>query len=923
MLMPEGSEMRWLLAALVVGVVGCSEDAPGDGPDGPDGPDGAAGDAGGMGCRSDFECEAGEVCVEGACRAGECNLERTCAVGEVCDVASLTCRVVADMAPPPGCVGDEACEGGFCVAGECVVAECLEDDHCGPNEVCSGQRRCVPRVEACIDGDGDGYGIGMACLGFDCDDGNAQIHPGVVEGDALCDNAVDEDCSGTPAVCGELDRDGDGFTDRGGDCDDRNPAVSPGTAEVPYNGVDDDCDAGTRDDDVDGDGYRAVGVGGDDCDDMAAGVHPDARDVPGNGVDEDCDGMDRVPTDEDVDGDGFSEIDGDCDDEDARVNPDAGEVPYNGRDDDCDAETRDNDLDGDGFVSPADCADANAGVNPGVVEVYYNGVDDDCDGSTVDGDADGDGFLAVRVGGDDCNDESAGVNPGRQEENYNGADDDCDAATPDDDLDGDGFGRRDDCDDSDARRNPGEVENAVRGCDDGIDNDCRAGDAVCNENDADLDQDGVPNEDDCAPEDAMIPGPVEVLGNGVDDDCDASTPDVAVPCVDDVFDVMGGNDAAGAAVGVEDGDRRGVQYGGLQVCSGDDDWYRIEVGAGDGLEVDLWFDHSVGDLDVGLYRAEVGGEPTFIDGSVSVVGRETVYLRRAPAAGTYLVRVYGYDGAGGAYDMTVNVFAGCRDDVEEGEGGSGEHNDDASEAVAFPPVDEQRQVCDFDDDWYGFRLVAGGNVRLDLLLTHADGDLDLELYDGMGARVGVSAGTSDVEVIEGVLAAGEYRVRVFGYEGASGGYSLFRTTGGVDSVRVVADGDVVVPDSVAGVPGRVEVDLVVEAPVGAIVSGVTVRDLVVSHDWLPDLVVSALWDGEVVVVVWDRQGDGSGGDGGLDDDFLPFTGGNIDFDGRVYREFAGRPADGTFTLRVEDFAPEDTGRVERVEIEVEYLVPFE
>ena len=66
-----------------------------------------------------------------------------------------------------------------------------------------------------------------------------------------------------------------------------------------------------------------------------------------------------------------------------------------------------------------------------------------------------------------------------------------------------------------------------------------------------------------------------------------------------------------------------------------------------------------------------------------------------------------------------------------------------------------------------------------------------------------------------------------------------------------------------------------------------------------------------------------GGDGGFDDDFLPFTGGDIDFDGRVYREFAGRPADGTFTLRVEDFAPEDTGRVERVEIEVEYLVPFE
>ena len=132
-----------------------------------------------------------------------------------------------------------------------------------------------------------------------------------------------------------------------------------------------------------------------------------------------------------------------------------------------------------------------------------------------------------------------------------------------------------------------------------------------------------------------------------------------------------------------------------------------------------------------------------------------------------------------------------------------------------------------------------------------------------GARVGVSAGTSDVEVIEGVLAEGEYRVRVFGYEGASGASSLFRTTGGVDRVRVVVDEAVVVPDSVAGVPGRVEVDLVVAAPVGAIVSAVTVRDMVVSHDWLPDLVVSALWDGEVVVVLWNRQGDASGGGWGV------------------------------------------------------------
>ncbi|MCB9543493.1 MAG: pre-peptidase C-terminal domain-containing protein [Myxococcales bacterium] len=911
--------MRFVVAALVVvGALGCSEDAPVERPD----PPVDAGLMGDEGCRSDFECGEGEVCVDLACRAGECNLERTCAAGEVCDEATFTCAPVPDMGGDMGpgpCRGDEACDEGFCVEGACVVAECIEDDHCGPDEVCNAQRRCVPRVAACIDGDGDGYGIGMACLGFDCDDGDPGVNPGVVEGDALCDNEVDEDCSGTPAVCGELDRDGDGFTDRGGDCDDMNPAVNPGTAEVPYNGVDDDCDAATRDEDVDGDGYRALAVGGDDCDDMAATIHPDARDIAGNGIDEDCDGMDRVPSGDDVDGDGFSEIDGDCDDEEPAVNPDAFEVPYNGRDDDCDAATRDNDLDGDGFPSPADCDDADARVSPGAVETYYNGQDDDCDPATVDGDADGDGYRALAVGGDDCNDESAAVNPGRPEENYNGNDDDCDPATPDDDLDGDGFARREDCDDSDPRRNPGQVENAAVNCDNGLDEDCRAGDAVCNADDVDLDQDGVPNDEDCAPVDPAIPGAVEIEGNGLDDDCDPATPDVPLPCADDPFDVMGPNETPEDATGVEDGNRTGVQYGGLVICRGDDDWYRVELAAGDGLEVDLGFEHAAGDLDMGLYRVE-GEALTFIDGSVSTSDRETVYLRRAAAAGTYLVRVYGYDGAAGSYDMTVNVFAQCRDDAEEP---GGEHNDSMDEAGVFPPVDERRQICDFDDDWYAFTLRQGTNARLDLYFTHADGDLDLELYNEAGVRVASSTGTSDTELIEGEMAAGTYRVRVFGYRGATGAYSLFRTTGETATVRVADGDDHPIPDSMGGVPGVVEVDLAVAAPAGALVSRVTVRDLVVSHDWLPDLVVTALWDGEPVVVLWNRQGDANGGDGGLDDDFLPFTGDDINFDSRVYREFAGRPANGVFTLRVEDFAAEDTGRVENLEIEVEYLVPFE
>jgi hypothetical protein len=82
------------------------------------------------------------------------------------------------------------------------------------------------------------------------------------------------------------------------DCDDGNAAISPAAAEQPYDGVDNDCDATTVDDDLDGDGFILV----DDCDDASAAISPAAAEQPYDGVDNDCD---ATTVDDDVDGDGF------------------------------------------------------------------------------------------------------------------------------------------------------------------------------------------------------------------------------------------------------------------------------------------------------------------------------------------------------------------------------------------------------------------------------------------------------------------------------------------------------------------------------------------------------------------------------------------------------------------------------------------
>lgn len=127
------------------------------------------------------------------------------------------------------------------------------------------------------------------------------------------------------------------------------PAHSgPGcVAEVPYDGVDQDCD-GADLVDVDDDGHDGVPAGGDDCDDTDDAVAPGFADPAGDGVDADCDGVDGP----DADGDGVADWRSgglDCDDTDPSRYTGATEVWYDGVDTDCDRAC-DHDQDGDGAV---------------------------------------------------------------------------------------------------------------------------------------------------------------------------------------------------------------------------------------------------------------------------------------------------------------------------------------------------------------------------------------------------------------------------------------------------------------------------------------------------------------------------------------------------------------------------------------------
>ncbi len=168
------------------------------------------------------------------------------------------------------------------------------------------------------------------------------------------------------------------------------------------------------------------------------------------------------------------------------------------------------DSDGDGYEPPIDCDDSDANSYPGAPE-YCDSADNDCDGLIDEEDVDD--FLGTDADGDG---DLAGA--------CGGSDcDDSDPASNGLDVDGDGISTCDavpDCDDLDPDASP---ENPVEICGDGIDNEC-SGEAE----DLDVDGDGAYSEEcgglDCNDDNGAIGPDASETGNAcidqIDNDCD-------------------------------------------------------------------------------------------------------------------------------------------------------------------------------------------------------------------------------------------------------------------------------------------------------------------------------------------------------------------------------------------------------------------
>ncbi|MBU1238922.1 PPC domain-containing protein, partial [Myxococcota bacterium] len=119
---------------------------------------------------------------------------------------------------------------------------------------------------------------------------------------------------------------------------------------------------------------------------------------------------------------------------------------------------------------------------------------------------------------------------------------------------------------------------------------------------------------------------------------DTSTP-VEPTCTDDALE---DNDNPAQARALQDD-----HLIDLKICPSDDDWYSLEI-ASARTALSITFVHTNGDLDLSLHDSA----GTEISSSTSISDTESVDLS-ALSSGTYLIRVYGYNGAENSYNLTI------------------------------------------------------------------------------------------------------------------------------------------------------------------------------------------------------------------------------------------------------------------------------
>jgi hypothetical protein len=208
--------------------------------------------------------------------------------------------------------------------------------------------------------------------------------------------------------------------------------------------------------------------------------------------------------------------------------------------------------------------------------------------------------------------------------------------------------------------------------------------------------------------------------------------------------------------------------------STDIDYYKVIITATSNFSITL--SNLPGDYDLFFYNSsgtqlassEAGGTTS-----------EAITYNNA-AAGTYYVRVIGYNGAFSTtvcYNLTVGTttVTGCASSYDNSTNGT------TSGAALIPFNTNITGLISpsGDVDHYRFVITTGGTITI--TLTTLPADYDVKLLNSAGTQVAISQnGSTSSETINYTAAAGTYYVQVYGYSGANNAstcYTLRIATG--------------------------------------------------------------------------------------------------------------------------------------------------
>jgi hypothetical protein len=199
----------------------------------------------------------------------------------------------------------------------------------------------------------------------------------------------------------------------------------------------------------------------------------------------------------------------------------------------------------------------------------------------------------------------------------------------------------------------------------------------------------------------------------------------------------------------------------------DNDYFKIVTTATSNIVYSL-----VGPSGVDYDMTILNSAGTSIGSGTGTTATETVTLNNQ-AAGTYYIRIFGYNGANSANCYTITATAttvnSCVSAYDVSTNGT------AAGAATIPFNTDIKGLISpsADNDFYKFVITTGGTATI--TLTTLPADYDMVLYSSNGTtQLAISQnGSTTSETISRTYTAGTYYVKVYGYNNANNATSCY------------------------------------------------------------------------------------------------------------------------------------------------------